>query len=90
MVGQRIGVPARGLGPYLFLLKDYCETHNWPPLTVLVVAKGDGTPSGGYGNNTNADAEREQVFAFEWYKQIPITESDLQQAEVSNKVSSQS
>lgn len=77
MVGKRVGVATVGVGKHLYHLKAYCEQHALPPLTVLVVHTGGGAPGSGFGDHTNADAEREQVFAYEWYKHQPLTEADL-------------
>lgn len=80
LVGERVGLPPVGVGNHLEHLKVYCEQHELPPLTVLVVRKDDGTPSSGYGGIAHADVERERVFAYEWHKHPPITEDDLRSA----------
>lgn len=80
MVGERIGMPRQALGQQLHHLQNYCEREGLPPITALVVRKGEGTPSTGYHEGESVDAERERVFAHEWYKRAPLTEAELRDA----------
>jgi hypothetical protein len=44
IVGNLIGVPARGLGHLLEPIQSYCLLNRLPPLTILVVSEEDGMP----------------------------------------------
>src|SRR5690349_10777862 len=50
----------------------YCNQHDLPPLTAIVVGKGRGTP----GENIpidqwTVDKRREQVYGYDWYDVYP-------------------
>ena len=75
LVGQLIDLPARAMGKPLGYVMAYCSNHDLPPLTVLVVRKGEGAPGEGLAtadpDEFNENCER--VFTREWYKDVPIT-----------------
>ena len=79
---QMYGKPAQGvLAAILGHVAFYCEDHDLPPLTTIVVAKkkgiaGDGIPI----DTTKTDEFRERVYEFDWYDIYPPSESDLQAA----------
>lgn len=58
----------------------YCQERGWPALTVLVVKKKMGRPGTGLTTVLDQDAERERVFAFEWFKQTPPSIEALESA----------
>jgi hypothetical protein len=70
------GVFAAQLGHIL----AYCEEHGLPPLTSLVVKKHKGTPGDGIPGHKDLQAEREKVFAFDWYGLYPPPVAQLKLA----------
>ncbi len=69
------GVLARVLGHIAF----YCIDNNLPPLTSTVVGLGRGTPGHDIPIDlTNIDAEREKVYATDWYDIYPPSAEELQ------------
>lgn len=77
-VGQAIGwghPTGRGLGKHLYELLHYCKDNNLPPLTTILVKKGEKLPARdsmkyitqALGNIDIEKAQRD-VFAFEWRK----------------------
>ena len=71
---QAAGVLAQILGHVAF----YCKDNQLPPLTTLVVVKGEGKPGERIPvEPTRIDAEREGVYQFDWYNLYPPSEADL-------------
>lgn len=81
IVAELIGVGAQAaitIKLYLGILMRYCEANRLPPITALVVKKGIGQPGSGLRTlSAHPDRDREKVFAHEWFKQRPLTCSDL-------------
>lgn len=68
------GVLAQILGYVAF----YCKDNDLPPLTALVVRKGGGEPGSGIPvDQTTIDAQREDVYAFDWFDLHPPSEDEL-------------
>lgn len=67
-----------GLGKILDYIWTYCSVNELPPLTILVVSKGDGTPSSGMGEYDYS--QQEKVFEFDWYSIVPPTPEELEKA----------
>jgi len=78
ILGEMIGVPARGLAPHLDYLMRYCQRAGLPPLTVLVVQKKSGKPGEGFTTFEDLHRDRERVFAHDWYRMKPLTLAELQ------------
>ncbi len=59
----------------------YCEQNGLPPLTLLVVNK-SGEPGEGFTAEDpgNYDQRREDVFNFPWFKIVPPSIDDFQEA----------
>jgi hypothetical protein len=55
----------------------YCRNHELPALSALVVGKGRGTPGEADKLYPDLDAERERIYACNWFDIIPPTETDL-------------
>lgn len=78
LLGNLIGLPPQGLGPHLEHILRYCQRHNLPQITVLIVRKTEGTPSTGFpSDRLDADLERERVYGHSWFRQKPLTIEDL-------------
>lgn len=71
------GVLSQILGHLAF----YCEDNHLPPLTTLVVAKGEGKPGDRIPvEPAKIDAERESVYHFDSYNLHTPSETDLAEA----------
>src|SRR5687768_9930952 len=66
ILGQLIGVPARGLGQLLEPVQSYCLVHKLPPLTILVVSEESGMPSAGFTAADEIPRNQLSVFQFDW------------------------
>lgn len=71
---------ARPVINLLHHLMNYCEQNGLPPLTAIVVNKGTGAPGKGLRTTTDVDADREEVFNFDWYMLVPPTPDQLRRA----------
>jgi len=59
----------------------YCIDNDLPPLTSIVVGLGRGTPGKDIPMDlTKIDAEREKVYATDWYDIYPPSADELQTA----------
>lgn len=78
-LAERIGYQdVRPLGRVLDYIWHYCNQHELPPLTGIVVNKNTGLPGDGMGDYTFADQER--VFTHPWYNLIPPTSTEFEEA----------
>ena len=82
IVGKHIGVPRQGLAGHLEHILRHCESNKLPPLTSICVSKTSGQPSQGYTDRiprtpAQMHQDREEVYAFNWYGQRPVTVDDL-------------
>ena len=68
------------MGGILDYVMHYCDQNKLPPLTVLVVAAGRGAPSEGLITSQNIDADREAVYAYDWFSLVPPTPDELKSA----------
>ena len=82
IVGRLIGVPARGLGHLLEPIQSYCLVKDLPPLTILVVQEGTGTPGSGFSAASANEFSKKQldVFGFDWLDQGAPTPEELSAA----------
>ena len=71
----------RPIGSILGCIMFYCEQNKMPPLTLIVVNK-SGVPGSGFTAEVlkNYPKRREDVFDFPWFKVIPPTIDEFQQA----------
>jgi hypothetical protein len=76
------GKPAAGvLDRILGHVAFFCQAEKLPPLTSIVVGKGVGAPGAGIPvNQSDMDAQREQVYEFDWYDLYPPSEDELKAA----------
>lgn len=81
MLSDLVGLPPQGLGRHLDHLQSYCARHGLPPLTVLVVRTSIGEPGPGLTESANKDADRERVYARNWFGEKPLTVEVLQEGE---------
>lgn len=70
------GVFSQTLGHIMF----WCLDNDLPPLTVLVVNKGTGSPGPGLGEADDLNSTRERVFAYNWYNLLPPNPEQLKSA----------
>ena len=74
---EAAGVLDRILGHVAY----YCIDNRLPPLTVIVVAKGRGTPGTDIPIDlATRDSERESVYDTDWYDIYPPTADELAEA----------
>ena len=76
-LGEQVGLLARGVGRYLFILQAYCGDHDLPPITALVVGKESGRPGEGSGLE-DVPAAQARVYEVDWYGLRPLAAADLQ------------
>ena len=71
----------RPLGVILGCIMFYCQQNNMPPLTIIVVNQ-SGVPGEGFSAEEldNYHQRREDVYNFSWFKLVPPTIDELQQA----------
>lgn len=69
------------LASILGCIMFYCEQAELPPLTLIVVNQ-SGVPGGGFTTERLQDYHhrREDVFNYPWYRMVPPTVSELQEA----------
>ena len=77
IAAKQIGLVSRGLAQHLGHIMRYCKRNGLPPLTVLIVKKGRGLPGTGLTTVSNPDAERERVFAHNWFGMKPPSAADF-------------
>jgi hypothetical protein len=71
---------ARPIPNILDHIMRYCVQNDLPSLTALVVNKGTGAPGDGLTTLKDPDADREEVFNFDWYALIPPTPDEFRLA----------
>lgn len=77
-LATRIGYQdVRPLGQVLDYVWHYCNQHDLPPLTGLIVNKNTGLPGEGMGDYTLAD--QEIVFKYNWYNVVPPSPDAFEQ-----------
>lgn len=74
ILGQMIGVPEQAIGCFLRPIQDYCNFHNLPPLTSLVLNEMDRSPLNETGDPFG---ERARVYFFDWFGRKSPTPEDL-------------
>ena len=74
ILGQMIGVPEQAIGCFLRPIQDYCNFHNLPPLTSLVLNEMDGPLLNETGD---VFGERARVYFFDWFSRKFPTPEDL-------------
>ena len=69
------------LTPIVGCIANYCRQNELPPLTLLVVKK-SGVPGEGFlaEDEANYDQSRERVFDFQWFRVVPPSTDDFQNA----------
>lgn len=68
---------AKPLPNILNYIMKYCKQNDLPPLTALVVNKKTGAPGSGLTTLRDLNADREEIFNFDWYALIPPTPDEL-------------
>jgi len=71
----------RPLGVILGCIMFYCQQNDMPPLTLIVVNQ-SGIPGEGFSAEEleNYHQRREDVYSFPWFKLVPPTIDEFQQA----------
>lgn len=77
IVGNLTGLQPLGLANFLNPILHYCARKELPMLSILVVSKDTGQPGQGFPEGIDLDAERERVFAHNWFKMKPPTADDF-------------
>ena len=79
MVADVLGYKGAGvLDRQLGLIMVWCRDNHLPPLTVLVVNSETGVPGVGLEWIQDIHADRERVFAFDWYDVVPPTLAEFE------------
>jgi hypothetical protein len=76
LIGMGPGTLATPLGTVMF----YCKQRRLPPLTMLVVNSKMGKPGRGLPQPGDQNRERERVFGYYWFKALPPSAPELEQA----------
>ena len=71
------GLQPLGLANFLNPILHYCERNQLPLLPILVVSKETGRPGPGFPAVKDLDAERERVFAHNWFGMKPPAAVDF-------------
>lgn len=79
-VAQLIGIPRVAMGSVLAPIQAYCQVHNLPPLTVLVVSKETGMPGGGFTASADIPRAQAMVFGSPWLEHGCPTPEAFQEA----------
>jgi hypothetical protein len=77
IVGKLTGLQPLGLANFLNPVLHYCENNKLPLLPILVVSKESGKPGQGFPEGIGLDAERERVFAHNWFAMKPPAADDF-------------
>ena len=78
IVGKFTGMGAGTQSQTLDMIMRYCKRNKLPPLTSLVVKKTTGRPGSGLTTVVDLDRDREEVFAYNWFRRLPVTLDDLE------------
>ncbi len=75
IIGQMIGVPEQAIGCFLRPIQDYCQFHELPPLTALILDEKDRP----LASNEPGDVfeKRARVYFFDWFSRKSPTPEDL-------------
>ena len=77
MVDNLTRLQPLGLANLLNPILHYCERNQLPFLPILVVSKETGRPGQGFPEKIGLDAERERVFAHNWFGMKPPSADDF-------------
>lgn len=77
IVADTTGAFPPGLGTVLDHIMRHCQRNRQPPPPVLVVQTGTGKPGPGFLASHDLDADRERVYAFDWYRVKPPLPAEL-------------
>jgi hypothetical protein len=75
---QLTGVPQQVIGCFIKPIHDYCNFHNLPPLTTLVLCEVEDPFSGKFTETDDIFGERARVYRFDWSSQKPPAPEDFQ------------
>jgi hypothetical protein len=75
IIGQMIGVPEQAVGCFLRPIQDYCQVHDLPPLTSLILNEADGSPA--LNETEEVIEKRARVYFFDWFSRKSPTPEDL-------------
>ena len=77
LIEQLLDVPKSAIGCWLTPIQDYCNFHNLPPLTLLVVNETDDPLIGDF-TEVDVFGERARVYLFDWLSQRIPSPEDFQ------------
>lgn len=78
VLGHMIGVPKQVIGCFIKPIHDFCNFHNLPPLTALVVSEIDDPLNGKFTETGDIFGERARIYVFDWKSQKPPSPEDFQ------------
>ena len=77
LAGKPLGLGPNLLSDHLGQIQRYCERNKLPLLPILVVSVKTGRPGPGFPAVKDLDAERERVFAHNWFGMKPPAAEDF-------------
>lgn len=78
MVANHLGFHGAGvLAKILGRIMRYCEQHELPPLTCIVVSRNTGVPGSGLTTVKSLPEDIERVFRYNWYARYPVQIADF-------------
>jgi alkylated DNA nucleotide flippase Atl1 len=78
-VAKILGFGGAGvMAPLLGCIMWFCEMNGFPPLTVLIVNQDTGLPGEGLATLEEVNADREEVFRYDWFGVVPPQNNDFE------------
>jgi hypothetical protein len=79
-LSKLIAMHHRPIHQVLDYIKLYCEQHNLPPFTAVIVNADTHKPGSGLDNVPDQDTALAQVYTFDWWSLVPPTPDQLRAA----------
>lgn len=79
-IGRLIGVPRLAVGHHLEPIQSFCVLNGLPPLAILVVREGAGSPGAGLSAASDLPQLQTRVFAHDWSSVQAPTPKEFKEA----------